>query len=186
MNVALVTSAKYWAGANRPWYVGQGMVTDYLRGKGFANVQWHKRADALPADIDPRASTTYSDDWDEWVSADYDGPLGSLSPPVELPWYIVHLPSHQTAKPATQTASTATVPSWVTSSQNAGAGAMAAGRAALAASQAASARHAALSSQATAPALFPPEVRPAELAAGTAVLVLGVVRAILGKRRGKR
>lgn len=80
MNIALVTAAKYWAGANRPWYVGQGMVTDYLQGKGFANVQWHKRAESLPADINPRASTTYSDDWDEWVSADYQGPLGSLSP----------------------------------------------------------------------------------------------------------
>lgn len=183
MNIALVTAAKYWAGANRPWYVGQGMVTDYLKGKGFANVQWHKRAESLPADIDPRASTTYSDDWDEWVSADYQGPLGSLSPPVDLPWYIVHLPSYQTAG----------VPSWVTSSQQAGAGALAAGQAALAASQAAAARQAALSSQATAPAASSAgrtsggnNAGVVVFAAGTAVLVLGVVRAILGKRRVKR
>jgi hypothetical protein len=197
MNIALVPSAKYWAGANRPWYVGQGMVTDYLRGKGFANVQWHKRADALPTDIDPRASTTYSDDWDEWVSADYQGAIGSLSPPVDLPWYIVHLPSYQAAKPPVASTSASAVPSWVTSSQQAGAGALAAGQAAsqaaFAASQAAAARKAALSSQATAPAASSAgrtsggnNAGAVVFAAGTAVIVLGVVRAILGKRRGKR
>lgn len=189
MSIALVPGAKYWAGANRPWYVGQGMVTSYLQGKGFSNVQWHKRAESLPADVDPRASTTYSDDWDEWVSGDYQGPLGSLSPPVDLPWYIVHLPSYQTARPA----STAGVPSWVTSSQQAGAGALAAGQAALAAAQAAAARQAALSSPATAPAANSAgrtsggsNAGAVVFAAGTAVLVLGVVRAILGKRRARR
>ena len=189
MSIALVPGAKYFAGANRPWYVGQGMVTGYLQGKGFANVQWYKRAEPLPPDVIPRQSTTYSDDWDEWVSGTYNGPLGSLSPPVALPWFIVHLPSYQQAQAATG----APVPSWVTSSQQAGAGALAAGQAALAAAQAATARPGALSSQTAAPAgdsagrtSGGKNAGAAILAAGTAVLVLGVVRAILGKQRHKR
>lgn len=186
MSIALVPGAKYFAGANRPWYVGQGMVTSYLQGKGFANVQWFKRAEPLPAGVVPRQSTTYSDDWDEWVSGEYHGPLGSLSPPVALPWFIVHLPSYQAA----QAASGAAVPSWVTSSQQAGAGALAAGQAALAAAQGSPG---ALSSSTTAPAgdsagrtSGGKNAGAVVLAAGATVLVFGVVRAILGKQRHKR
>jgi len=159
------------------------MVTGYLQGKGFANVQWYKRAEPLPANVVPRQSTTYSDDWDEWVSGEYHGPIGSLSPPVALPWFIVHLPSYQAA----QAASGAAVPSWVTSSQQAGAGALAAGQAALAASQGSAG---ALSSPPTAPAptgsTSGKNAGAVVFAAGTAVLVFGVVRAILGTQRRKR
>lgn len=128
--IALVNGSKYWAGASRPFFISQGTVSSYLRGKGFSNIVWHERSDALPATVTPRSDPTYDDDWDEWVSADYNGPAGSISPPTSIPWLIVHLPSvasaTTTAKPSTTAAS---VPSWVTSSIQAGQAAAAAGAA---------------------------------------------------------
>jgi hypothetical protein len=142
--IALVNGSKYWAGASRPFFISQGTVSSYLRGKGFSDIVWHERSEALPASVTPRSDPEYSDDWDEWVSADYNGPAGSISPPVAIPWLIVHLPSVAqqttttgTAKPP---ASTPNVPSWVTSSAQAGyAAAQAAAQAAAAAAAAAGA-----------------------------------------------
>lgn len=58
----------YYAGFTRPWYVSQGMVTGKLEDAGFKNVQWHSRKKDAPP-VDPRSYQTYSDDWDEWISA---------------------------------------------------------------------------------------------------------------------
>lgn len=123
--IALVNGSKYWAGASRPFFIPQGTVSSYLRGKGFSNIVWHERSEALPSNVTPRSDPTYDDDWDEWVSADYNGPAGSISPPTSIPWLIVHLPSvAQTT--TTKPPMAASVPSWVTSSVQAGQAATAA------------------------------------------------------------
>jgi len=193
--IALVNGSKYWAGASRPFFISQGTVGSYLRGKGFSNIVWHERSEALPATVTPRSDPTYDDDWDEWVSADYNGPAGSISPPTSIPWLIVHLPSvaqtaPSTAKPSTTTAS---VPSWVTSSIQAGQAAAAAGAAAAAAA-AGVATPSAVSSGPAVPAQptptpsAPRDGRKAN--AGAAVLATGVlvvlgtfVAAILRRKR---
>ena len=197
--IALVNGSKYWAGASRPFFIGRGTVTSYLQGKGFSNIVWHDRSDALPTTVTPRSDPTYDDDWDEWVSADYNGPAGSISPPTSIPWLIVHLPS-VAAQPAAAAATTTTttptgVPSWVASSIQAGQAAAAAGAAAAAAA-AGAARPSAVSSTPAAPAsptaaATPSAPRESQAAnAGAAVLVTGVlvvlgslVAAILGRKR---
>lgn len=179
--VALVTGAKYWAGASRPFYVGQGMVTTYLQNRGFANVRWHKRTEPLPAGIDPRSDTAYSDDWDEWVSADYVGKAGSLSPPTNIPWLIVYLPSAIANANAVAQA-TGTKPPWVTASQQAGQAAYSA------AQQAASAQANGGVSSVPAATTHAPRATENNVAAAVSILggfvVLGtLVAAILGRKR---
>lgn len=193
--IALVNGSKYWAGASRPFYISQGTVSSYLRGKGFSNVVWHERSEALPATVTPRSDPTYDDDWDEWVSADYNGPAGSISPPTSIPWLIVHLPSvaqtaTTTAKPSTTTVS---VPSWVTSSIQAGQAAAAAGAAAAAAAAGVANPSAVSSGQAVPAQSTPTPSAPRDgqkANAGAAVLVTGVlvvlgtfVAAILRRKR---
>lgn len=182
--IALVNGSKYWAGANRPFFASQSMISGYLRGRGFSNVVWHERSEALPSNVTPRSDPTYDDDWDEWVSADYNGPAGSLSPPVAIPWLIVHLPSVAQQSATT----TAKVPSWVTSSIQAGQAAAAAGAAA-----AGIARPSGVSSAQATPAQptpTPSAPRDGQKAAGAAVLATGVlvvlgslVAAILRRKR---
>lgn len=192
MTIALVKGSKYWAGANRPWIVSRGMVTGYLEGKGFGNVVWHDREEPLPTTVNPRSDRAYDDDWDEWVSADYQGPTGSLNPPAQVSWLVAHLPSI-----VSQQAATASVPSWVTASQQAGYAAAQAAKQAAAAAQASAMANSGLSSGAAAPAASTPEATPSAprdshgARAGAAVATLGVlfvlgtvVNAILrGKRR---
>ena len=194
MAIALVKGSKYWAGASRPFFVSQSMVTGYLQGKGFTNIAWHKRREPLPAGINPQAEPGYDDDWDEWVSADYQGATGSLSPPTSIPWLVVHLPS-VAAQTSQAPVAAPGVPSWVTSSQQAGyAAAQAAAQAAAAAASAR--RGSGVSSGSVAPANSTPEATPSApresqgANAGAAVAAVGVLivlgtlaTAILRRRR---
>jgi hypothetical protein len=184
--VALVNGSKYWAGASRPFFISQGTVSSYLRGKGFSNIVWHDRSEALPSTVTPRSDPTYDDDWDEWVAADYNGPAGSISPPVAIPWLIVHLPSVAQQASTTSTtkppASTASVPSWVTSSAQAGyAAAQAAAQAAAAATGAG--KPSAVSSGQAVPAEptpTPSAPRDGTANAGAALLATTGVLVVLG------
>ncbi len=195
--IALVPSSKYWAGASRPFYVSQGMVTSYLTGKGFTNVRWHKRSEALPTDVVPSQDSSYDDDWDEWVSAEYSGPTGSLNPPTTIPWLIVHMPSVAQPTPATTPApapAQPSKPSWVTSSAQASQAAQSAAQQAQAASGAASGSGvssvaAALATPPTAYASSAPRAASA-VSAGAALFTAGVllllgtiVTGILGPKR---
>lgn len=190
MSIALVKGSKYWAGASRPFFVSQSMVSSYLSGKGFVNIAWHKRSQPLPSDVDPRADKSYDDDWDEWVSADYEGPNGSLNPPTSIPWLVVHLPSVATQTPVAAPG----VPSWVTSSAQAGyAAAQAAAQAAAAAASAR--RGSAVSSGSVAPANSTPAATPsapresqgadagAAVAAVGVLIVLGTLAAAILRRK---
>ena len=193
MNIALVPGSVYFAGANRPFYVGQGMVTSYLQGKGFSNVEWHKRDVALPSGVVPRDYPGYDDDWDEWVSATYSGSQGSLSPPVDIPWFIVHLPGYgQAQQNAAQTAPKPSIAApWVAASYQAG-------LAAAAAEKARQAAAAALNFPQVAPGAPPlaqpqpdaPRVETGQSHLGAAIFTSGVVvllltaaGAILGRSR---
>ena len=99
-SIPLLSGATYYAGANLPFYVSHGMVTNYLEGKGFRNVQWHDRDVPLPSTVaPPQGLADYSDDWDEWASAEYSGPSGALDPPASPAWVKVDLPA---VKPAAQ------------------------------------------------------------------------------------
>lgn len=194
--IALVNGSTYYAGASRPFFISQSTVSSYLRGKGLSNVVWHKRSEALPSNVTPRSDPNYDDDWDEWVSAEYNGQASSVSPPVSIPWLIVHLPSvAQQSTPTTTRppASTAGVPSWVTSSAQAGyAAAQAAAQAAAAAASAG--RPSGVSSTAAAPATSTPtpsaprdgqtgNAGAAVLATGVLVVLGTLVAAILRRKR---
>lgn len=93
-SIPLIVGAKYYAGASRPFYVTQSMVTGYLEGKGFRAVHWHDRDEALPAGLDPAKDPEYSNDWDEWAEAEYSGSgSGVLDPPAAPKWLRVELPA---------------------------------------------------------------------------------------------
>lgn len=108
----LTPGAKYYAGADLPFYLSRGMVDSYLTGKGFTGIQWFDRKDALPAGVNPQEDPLYSDDWTEWASATYAGaqPL-SLDPPGDPAWVVLEqAPTGQAskeAKPAALPAATA-------------------------------------------------------------------------------
>lgn len=96
-SIPLISGATYYAGANRPFYVSRGMVTNYLENKGFRSVRWHDRDERLPAGIVPQSLADYDDDWDEWVTAEYAGPSGSLDAPASPAWVKIELPAAQPA-----------------------------------------------------------------------------------------
>jgi hypothetical protein len=97
-SIPLIAGARYFAGANLPFYVSRAMVTGYLENRGFRNVRWHDRETALPGGLDPTKDPQYSDNWDEWAEAEYSG-LGSgvLDAPADPAWLRVELPAAVTA-----------------------------------------------------------------------------------------
>lgn len=106
-NLPLVRGAKYYAGANLPFYVSRAMVTDYLEGKGFQSVRWHDRDEPLPAFLDAKRDPQYSDDWDSWAEAEYMGTTaGVLDPPASPAWMRIELPVSATAPVVTLPAAT--------------------------------------------------------------------------------
>jgi hypothetical protein len=97
-SIPLIAGAKYYAGANLPFYVSRSMVTGYLEGKGFSAIRWHDKGDAMPAGLDPMKDPQYSDDWDEWAEATYAGTgSGVLQPPASPAWLRVELPAAATS-----------------------------------------------------------------------------------------
>lgn len=110
--LSLTPGAKYYAGADLPFYVSRGMVDSYLTGHGFRDIQWFDRKDALPAGVNPQEDPLYSDDWTEWASATYAGSQPtSLDPPGDPAWVSILTPSSAKAsknatKPAALPAAT--------------------------------------------------------------------------------
>lgn len=73
----LEQGAKYYAGADIPWYVPTSIVTQGAHDLGFRGIKWHDRGkEALPPGIDPRSDGAYSDAWEEWAEGMYAGPTG--------------------------------------------------------------------------------------------------------------
>lgn len=100
----LTPGAKYYAGADLPFFLSRGMVDSYLTGKGFTNIQWFDRKDALPEGVNPQTDPLYSDEWTEWASATYSGPQPlSLDPPGDPAWVVIESaskPPKDATKPA--------------------------------------------------------------------------------------
>lgn len=93
-DIPLIPGATYYAGADLPFYVSRSMVSGYLEGRGFTNIRWHDRDEALPASLDPQRDPQYSDDWTEWAEATYRGSgSGVLAPPASPAWLRVELPA---------------------------------------------------------------------------------------------
>lgn len=68
----LVSGAQYFAGIKRPFFVPQSMLVSAAESLGFSNVQFYSREEKVPP-VNPKLDPTYSDEWDEWISADYVG-----------------------------------------------------------------------------------------------------------------
>lgn len=85
----------YYAGINRPWYAGQDAVRKEVEKRlGVTDVRFFSRKKTQPP-VNPKIDPRYSDGWDEWISARYDGPEKLL--PVDRLWnWVVR---SDTAKP---------------------------------------------------------------------------------------
>jgi hypothetical protein len=96
--IPLIVGSRIYAGANLPFYISKGMVTDWLEHRGFTGVQWHKRNEPLPFGLDAQKDPQYDDDWDVWAEAQYSGlESGQLEPPADPAWMRVELPATATS-----------------------------------------------------------------------------------------
>lgn len=71
-DIRLFPGVRYYAGVSLPWYVPRGIVTSAVKEIGFKDVEWHPRAERPP--VDPHDDPSYSDDWENWATAVYQGP----------------------------------------------------------------------------------------------------------------
>lgn len=84
MQVQLILKpGNYYAGINRPWYASQEAVRSEVQSTlGLTGIRFYPRKTPLP--VDPKKDPRYSDDWDEWIAARYDGPSKTVD--VERLW----------------------------------------------------------------------------------------------------
>lgn len=98
--IPLIAGAKFYAGADLPFYISKSMVTSWLNARGFSAVKWHDRKEPLPNAIDPTADPTYDDVWDYWAEATYTGSQGGqLTPPADPAWLRIELPQGVAPQP---------------------------------------------------------------------------------------
>lgn len=94
---------RFYAGVNLPFFITRAMVQHKLEGLGFTNIVFQDREGSealLAAAVDPRAKyPAYSDDWSEWISADYAGPKKDLDIDKHWAWLLV-VPHKDGAPPA--------------------------------------------------------------------------------------
>ena len=79
----LLEPGQWFAGYHAPFFVSTGMIQPTLEKYGVKGITWKDREDPLPANVNPKSDPKYSDDWESWVTAAYDGPAKS----VEIPHY---------------------------------------------------------------------------------------------------
>lgn len=102
----ILEPGKWWGGYHAPFFISPSMLETFLKKQGFTDFNWQDR-DAehpLPAYINPKVDPKYSDNWEAWVSATYNGARRT----VEIPhydyvdWVLVQaqpLPATAPAKP---------------------------------------------------------------------------------------
>lgn len=100
----------YYVGVDRPWWLSQSRVRDELQKHPIARVTFNDR-DGQPPPVDPRTDPTYSDDWDEWISAVYNGPETTLEARRVWAWMVrvprgVALPPRPPEEPSPSSPST--------------------------------------------------------------------------------
>lgn len=80
----LLEPGQWFAGYHAPFFVSTGMIQPTLEKYGLKAISWKDRDDdPLPANLNPKSDPKYSDDWDSWVMATYDGAPKT----VEIPHY---------------------------------------------------------------------------------------------------
>ena len=77
----------YVAGLNRPFFVSRGMVEARAKTEGFGKLTWYDRATDSPM-VNPKHDPNYSDDWDEWFSAEYEGIPRTAELPASPAWLL--------------------------------------------------------------------------------------------------
>lgn len=87
MLLQVPSQTQWYAGINRPFFVTDAMVRSALEAEGLENVRFFKRGQTvLP--VNPHLYSVYSDDWDEWMVADYRGPSKSVEVNPRWKWLI--------------------------------------------------------------------------------------------------
>lgn len=89
--IRLSPGSVYYAGFSRPFFITDEMVRGHLEQLGASNVQFHKRDEETPP-VDPTTDPEGSDEWDEWISADYLGEAKTVEEPKRWAWAVVHSP----------------------------------------------------------------------------------------------
>lgn len=79
----LLEPGQWFAGYHAPFFITDSMIQPTLEKYGLKAITWKDRDDPLPANLNPKADPKYSDDWDSWVTAVYDGAAKT----VEIPHY---------------------------------------------------------------------------------------------------
>lgn len=81
---------RFYAGVSLPFFITRAMVTHKLESLGFTNVSFHDRDQSASLAVDPQKSYPgYSDDWSEWIEADYSGPKKDLAFEKHWAWLLV-------------------------------------------------------------------------------------------------
>lgn len=105
----------FYAGINRPFFISQSLVRSKIEDLGGKNIVFHPRTDPTPSNVKPLSYPGYDDSWDEWISADYDGPKKDLDVAKHWSWLLVvpkpaSAPSGPPGPPATPTSSSTPSP----------------------------------------------------------------------------
>lgn len=89
MNLAVSLSpGRYAVGVNIPWFLPNGMVVSEIEKRGFKNIVFHDRDSSAQLPVNPRLDPTYSDDWDQWITADYVGAPNTLNEKKLWAWAV--------------------------------------------------------------------------------------------------
>jgi hypothetical protein len=80
------TGKTYFAGFSRPFFVTKGMIAGALQDQHATLQRIADRSSSPP--VDPKRDTSYSDDWDEWMTVRYDGASGWKAVDRKWKWLV--------------------------------------------------------------------------------------------------
>lgn len=89
--IPLIPGATYYAGFSRPFFISDAMIRSHLEGLGATDVRFFKREKATPP-VTPGTDPTATDDWDEWLSARYDGAPKTVEQVKRWKWAVRLVP----------------------------------------------------------------------------------------------
>lgn len=80
---------RFYAGVSLPFFITHSMVESQMTAYGLTNIHWFDRKDAASLAVNIAKYPGASDDWSEWVEADYAGPKKDLSIAKNWAWLLV-------------------------------------------------------------------------------------------------